>query len=776
MGMDRVMKLPKWMWFVFIVLLMIIIVPCLYRKQENGINSINNIVPMERWNVMVLVDASGSLKVLDGDNLQLDINDALTFVVRRLKMVSKEWESEDIESKESESKKSGPKVQIKLGIHPFDLHTKEHAAILPFALINNDTKGTESIQIPYDDYHTGTNIEEALNYALGEMKIEQDYDELTRNIIIMFTDGKEDKLERSESLEEALKDERVLADELNCELFFISPNTGENKFEGEGDLDTIEKLSADFRFGRRYFYDSDADCELDNYIVTKDASLIMKMLELVAQIVSGKEIELIDEKLSYNISQSKTVPYYEFEVENSFDTIELFFQNLDEEDEDKIKVFRIGDEKSIDYSVERMEGNSALITLLDIQEGSYRIETTDWPRKIDEFNEGVNTELANKLLEYEKKFARKIICLRKSNFTYNVKSELIQNVDNQQVNSRLIDGREFNVPYLEKIVVVPVLDGEEVQDEKVLRSINNNFPHFYVKDSALLNLWKYCTNQVYGTDGRLRLSYDEKEKGFVGYIPVMDNREYTVKICMTRGNKTDIIEYTFDCKGKIFKTKDGQNSWRYDDGCSIHLTEQGELFTVGRKLWGRDITLDKEDATFQGKAVECNENTLTIKDTYVPYKGKYEVHGKDQFGDNWTITGTVWVLPLRKMVYCAAAFFAIVLSFWIYLAKWNCTYKIEVTEDSGKKLSSKNVDVPIGKYFTMDVLVEHALAQKGFDEKECERVGSILKENIEQLQKPVFVRKGVRRSKRRYEFPGSNANYHKEGPIEITFELNKSRL
>lgn len=751
--MDRIMKKTNWLWFVFIVLPMII-VPCFYKYQESGAK---NIVPQERWNVMILVDASGSLKVLDGENPNLDINDALTFVVRRLKMVSKE---------------SGSRVQVKLGIQPFDIDIKNDEAILPFALINDDT--AESIQIPYDNNHSGTDIEKALNYALEEMKKEQDHEESSRNIIIMLTDGEEAKVKRSVSLKEALKDERVLADELNCELFLISPNTYNNGFEKEGNLGNIEDLSADFQFGRMYFYDSGADCELDNYIVTKDASLIMKMLELVVQVVSGKEIELIDKKSSYSTSQGKTVPCYELEVDNSTDTIELFFQDLDKDDVNKIKVYRIDDEKEIYYRVESTEDNSVLIQLLDIQEGSYRIETKDWPNKIDEYVESENIERANNLLEYEEEFARKIICLRKSNFTYNVKSELIQNIDNKQGESRLIDGREFNVPYLEKMIVVPVLDGKEVQDEKLLHTLDKNFPYFYVKapDSAhgfdVLNLWNYCTGQVDGNDNRLSLSYDEKEKGFVGYIPVMDNGEYTVKIYMTRGNKTDIIEYPFDCKSKIFQTKDGQRSWRYDDGCSIHLTEQGELFTVGRKLWGRDITLDKKNVTFRGKTVKCNENTLTIKGACLPYKGKYEVRGKDQFGDNWTITGTVWVLPLRNMVNSVAFIFAFFFSICIYWVRWNCTYKIEITKDKGKPIKTDKVNFPRGKYITMDVLVEHALALKKIKEEDCGYVEEIIKENKEQLQKNVFVRKGIFRSKRRYVKKAINSRGGDVGPINIT--------
>ena len=751
MGMDRIMRNHNWLWFVFIVLTMIIVLG-IYNNQEKGAK---NIVPQERWNVMILVDASGSLKVLDGDNPNLDINDALSFAVRRLKMVSKE---------------SGARVQVKLGIQPFDIDIKNDEAILPFALINSET--AESIQIPYDNHHTGTDIKEALKHALGEMKKEQDYDELTRNIIIMFTDGEEAKVKRSVSLEKALKDEQALADELNCEVFFISPNTYNNGFEKEGNLGNIEKLSAGFQFGRMYFCDSGVECELDNYIVTKDASLIMKMLELIAQIVSGKEIELIDMKSSYSTSQGKTVPCYELDVDNSTDTIELFFQNLDKDDVNKIKVFRIDNGKEIHYRVENNDDNSVLIQLLDIQEGSYRIETKDWPNKVDEYVESEDTQLAKKILEHEEEFARKIICLRKSSFTYNVKSELVQNIYNQKGESRLIDGREFNVPYLEKLVVIPVLDGKEVQDEKVLRTIDRNYPHFYVKAPDSLNLWNYCTNQVDGNDSRLSLSYDEKENGFIGFIPVMDNGEYTVKICMTRENKTDIIEYPFDCKSMIFQTKDGQSSWRYDDGCSVHLTEQGELFTVGKELWRRVITLDKENVTFRGKTVECNENTLTIKDSMLPYLGKYEVHGKDQVGDNWTITGTVWVLPLRNMVYIVAVIITIILLYLIYLAKWNCTYKV-IISDGGDELSANNVDFPRGKYFTMDVLVEHALALKKFEEKDCEKVEEVLKENKEQLHKNVFVRKGILKSKRRYVKKVSNSRGGKVGPIEITtFDCN----
>ena len=749
MGMGKEMRLPKWVWLVVILTIISIILSCFYRKPESGTD---NYEPQECWNIMILVDTSGSLKELDKNNLNLDINDALTFAIKRLKEVSQ---------------KSGSIV--KLGIQPFDIGISDEA-IFPFSLLNNDTEETVKIQIPYDNYHRGTDLEKALNYALGVLQKEQDPDKLTRNIIIMLTDGKEAKVERSESLDEALKDERELSDELNCELFIISPNTDNNQFEGEGDLDRIEKLSADFQFGRMYFYDFGAESELDNYIVTKDANLIMKMLELVAQITSGKEIELIDKKSSYSRSQGKVIPCYEFDVENPNDTIEFFFQNVDKEDVDKIKVFKIDEEKEVYYRNERIEDN-VLIQLVDIQEGRYRIETRDWPSRMDGYIECSNPELADKLLEYEEEFARKIICLRKSNYTYNIKSELIENVDKQQGESRLIDGREFNVPYLEKIVVVPVIDGKEVQDENVLRTLAKNFPYFYVKAPNSLNLWSYCTKQVDGNDSGISLSYDEIEKGFVGYVPVMNNGEYTVKICMTRGNKTDIIEYPFDCKSKIFQTKDGQHSWRYSDGFSIHLADQGELFTVGKKLWGRDITLDKENVTFQDKTIECNKNTLTINDALLPYLGKYEVHGNDQFDDNWTINGAVLVLPLRKLVYYSAAFFALLLSFWIYWVRWDCKYCVVIGVEVPKDVEDpKNVEVPRGKYLSMDVLVEHAIAQgKVYGNNDCRSVEKIFQENKKQLQKEVFVRRGIRRLNRRYEKPGSNGGSSVVGPIRIDF-------
>lgn len=751
--MSKIYKMPGWRIIALILILITIMVVYVYMKWTSA-SCGTECIPRERWNVMIMVDASGSLKELDDRNSDLDINDTLNYFIDRLYNVSQE---------------SG--VKVKLGIQPFDVGVKDKA-IRPYSLIDDGEEDVKTIHIPYDTNHSGTDIEKAMNYALNELKKDQDESELTRNIVILFTDGKEDRINRDESLEVALQEEMKLADELNCELFIISPNTMDNGYEGEGDINTIEKLSEDFRFGRMYFYDSSAECELVNYTVTKDAGLIMKILELVAQVVSGKEVELLDKKSSRATSLDKTVAYYEFDVGDSEDTIELFFQNLDKDDVNKIKVVKIDNGKEINYRTEMPPGdNSVLIQLLDIQEGRYRIEVKDWPSNTKEFNNDKETKLAEKLLKQEEAFARKIICLRQSKITYNVKSEEICNDINYQGESRWADGREFNVPYLEKIVVVPMLNGEEVSDEKVLRAIDGNYPHFYVSvpdppyGTEKVNLWKYWDNQAVRNIRGVRLSYDEKERAFVGYVPVMNDGEYTVNICMTRGNKTDVIDYSFKCKNGISQTVGEAQSWKYKENFKFYLIEMGELFPIGNELCGRDIILDKENATFQGNAVKCVANKLDIEKTWY----SYEVHGKDQFGDKWTINGTVWVLHLGIMVLVGMFFIAILISYWIFWVRGDNTYEI-VINDNGER-QAEDVPVPRGKYLSIYELIEHAMELNMFEDKDREGVGKYVKAHKKELQWKVFVRQGVRRSNWRYVYTGEgiNSNYCKVDSVEITF-------
>lgn len=748
--MSKIYKMPGWRIIALILILITIMVVYVYMKWKSA-SCGTECIPRERWNVMIMVDASGSLKELDDRNSDLDINDTLNDFIDRLYNASQE---------------SG--VKVKLGIQPFDVDVKDKA-IRQYSFIDNKEESANTISINYDLDSSGTDIEKAMNYALNELKKDQDESELMRNIVILFTDGKEDKINRSMSLEEALKDELQLADKLNCELFIISPNTMKNGYEGEGDLDTIEKLSEEFRFGRMYFYNSATDCELVNYIVTKDAGLIMKMLELVAQVVSGKEVELLDKKSSRVASMDKTVACYEFDVEDSEDTIELFFQNLDKDDVDKIKVVRIDDEKEMNYRVVRTENNSVLIQLLDIEEGRYRIETKDWPGDTKEFKSAKDVELAEKLLKQEEAFERKIICLRKSKITYNVKSEQICNDTNYQGESRLADGREFNVPYLEKIVVVPMLNGEEVLDEKVLRAIDGNYPHFYIKapdppdGTDKVDLWKYWDNQVARSIRGVRLSYDEKEKGFVGYVPVMSEGQYEVNICMTRGNKTDIIDYSFECKSGISQTFGEAQSWKYEEDFSIHAIEAGEFILVGKELCGRDIILDKENVTYQGNTVMCVANKFAIEKTWYPWPGIYEVRGKDQFGDKWTINGTVWVLHLGIIVLVGMIIIACWISYLIFWVRGDNTYEI-VINDNGER-QAKDVPVPRGKYLSIYELIEHALELNMFEDKDRESVEKYVKAHKKELQWKVFVRKPKQRYA--YKGDGSNSGYCKVDSVKI---------
>ena len=155
----------------------------------------------------------------------------------------------------------------------------------------------------------------------------------------------------------------------------------------------------------------------------------------------------------------------------------------------------------------------------------------------------------------------------------------------------IIDGRTFNVPYYEKLVVMPVNEGEDsysIEDanDAIKKDIakNNMFFYFY----KIEDLWKYCSvSSTIESDNikGLSLLYEEKEGGFVGYVPIMEDDKYTVTINATLGYKTGIFDYQFKTQNGISK-KESENDkceYEYDQIQPIN-TNIRQSFSVGEDL------------------------------------------------------------------------------------------------------------------------------------------------------------------------------------------------
>ena len=110
-----------------------------------------------------------------------------------------------------------------------------------------------------------------------------------------------------------------------------------------------------------------------------------------------------------------------------------------------------------------------------------------------------------------------------------------------------------------KLVIIPEIEGvksgeEETIKKAVIGEVKKNNPYCY--SDSIRDLWKYYSSNdkrkpedVIG----LRLTYDENEGGFVGYIPILTDKKYPATICMTMGYNTKTYDYVIEAENGITK-------------------------------------------------------------------------------------------------------------------------------------------------------------------------------------------------------------------------------
>lgn len=681
-------------------------------------------VPQETWNVMVMYDVTGSVREADKNRV---MQDALNAFVRYLDDTSAEQRS-----------------TVNFGISTFDMTTESKWKLGPVEGKASDIEAVIS-GIGYNETADNTNdIAMALRYALDEIEGCRNNTEDVKSIIIMITDG--ENLVH-EDLEGAINEYNLFADaeKLNCEVFFISPNSN-NRITVEGSFENIKKLAKDFRFGRMFFYNISAEIGLENYIVTEKKDLMIKMLSLVNAAVSGREVEL-------------TEGGFDIRPEEKWDTLELFTQVSIDYDVNKLEIVDPDGEVckegvNADFSIEtKREGEAkfVLVQMRKLKEGHYIVNLND--QNVESAKDDKSDSLiSGEILENEEKFSSRMLCFRKRNYDYNVSGELVQNNDDYKGNNSVshVNGHEFNVPFLYKIVVTPVLNDVDFLDEDVIGAIKKNNPHFYLKKSPKnLDVWNYLKIKKDSNTRGISLTYDKDEKGFVGYVPVMNDGDYSVKVCLTRGYKTDTFDYDFNCNTGIIKEFASEKpSWEYNQKLLPYFLE--DYISIGDSVHGRSINVERVEVN--GSQVNADQKGIFVQQRVIPVIF-YKVVGTDrEYGDKWIIRGTAIIITRIHIILLMLVLSAI-LSKWIFWNRGNCKYHVTFYEKNGKDEIYTNIyDIPRGTWISWLVLVKAAL-EDTHNEERYKKVSECVNENRKELTRSKFKRIGLFKFK--YQDSGS---------------------
>lgn len=728
------------------IALIIVVVVLIVKISFESITKKQDIIePNEDWNIYVLFDISGSMGAGEEKGQGTNSKKALKEFIDILRYVSCN---------------DACASDVCFGMSIFDKEVKTFEELGPIKNKNVANISDRITDIPYDEINgpsNGSDIGKALKYAVTELKENDENkkkrDEEKRNIIVMFTDGKIDKVDVKKS-EKDLQEAMLESRKINCELLLISPNQ-KNVFVEEGDYERFIELAQSMRFGHMYFnniksynikpHEGILDKTFENYIITQDRALMLKMMLVACAAVTGGEVELVNEE--FYISESELG-----------DTVELYILNEGAINLEEIKVIDPDGEmcKTEPIRIADETKDFVIVSMKPLKEGKYTIE---YP-----FNKPVaysrgdlkaeQFELTDTIEIKEKEFCQKIICIRKRNLKYKVTSETVKNGDynvKSSVNDikppfDIIDGRTFNVPYYEKLVVMPVIEGEDsynIEDanDAIKKDIAKNNMFFYFDN--IEDLWKYCSlSSSIESDNikGLSLTYEEKEGGFVGYVPIMEDDKYTVTINATLGYKTGILDYQFKThKGISKKSSDNDTcEYEYDQRKSFINTNNRQSFSVGEDLYGRSIVLS--NVTVCGKRKNSFHNNIQVGCFCI---GNYMASGEDlEYHDKWTVHGTIYAIPVKWIIYVILSG----LFIWCFCVKREQGYFTLTLawEDKSKSepIKADSVRIPCGKYHTVYSLIhiaKGAMSEKEFAAKE--NLETYAKKNKRELMKGILFRK-----------------------------------
>ena len=290
---DKLFKIIK--CIAYIALIIVVVVLIVKITFESITKKQDIIEPNEDWNVYVLFDISGSMGVGEEKGQGTNSKKALKEFIDILRYVSCNDACDS---------------DVCFGMSIFDKEVKTFEELGP---IKNKNAVTE---LKKND----------------EKKKKRD--EAKRNIIVMFTDGKIDKVDDIEQSEKDLQEAILESRKINCELLLISPNQN-NVFVSEGDYERFIEIAQSMRFGHMYFnniksydikpHEGILDKTFENYIITQNRALMLKMMLVACAAVTGGEVELVNKE--FYISESEIG-----------DTVELYMLNEEAINLEEIKV------------------------------------------------------------------------------------------------------------------------------------------------------------------------------------------------------------------------------------------------------------------------------------------------------------------------------------------------------------------------------------------------------------------------------------------------------
>lgn len=210
-------------------------------------------VSTAKWNVMLLIDTSGSMNDTDPDHMTLSA--ANQFV--------------DDMSNSDLTQSSG--IDAKVGVMTFSNDTTSLVGLTSIGSENNKSSIKNAISsIQYTAYGTGSTDLGVAVYNAAQALKEENKNNDSNSEIVLFTDGFSERVADPAASEEKLQNAFQTAKELNCNIYVIGMNS-KNKILPEGQQE-IEKIADTAQVGdgvvEPAMGDTSATKSKVNYLIT----------------------------------------------------------------------------------------------------------------------------------------------------------------------------------------------------------------------------------------------------------------------------------------------------------------------------------------------------------------------------------------------------------------------------------------------------------------------------------------------------------------------------
>lgn len=332
-----------------VIMLITLIVPKIPSRADGEIKSSSNVLN-DKYNIMLVIDKSGSMKETDRDELALD---AASMFIDQL-------DTND----------------CKIGAIAFDTDTELISE--PIDIRDSNSKQTLKNAIVSIKYgNKNTDLGKAVNYATDVLSQNSEADR--KNLIVLFTDGYTDGKDVDKVESQNLMDKGIntAKNELNCEIYVVGLNYGGNSIEEEG-VQEISNISRNTQVGDGveppYSLDTNSGSGKVNYKITESAYEVYTFYQDIFAKLNGTEaisVEPEPEEIDNEI-------YTTFPVEISGVLVKEVNIYLVSEDDIKLDTLLIRDQESryVDNSREDVVINSgkkyAFIKLIKPASGTWK--------------------------------------------------------------------------------------------------------------------------------------------------------------------------------------------------------------------------------------------------------------------------------------------------------------------------------------------------------------------------------------------------------------------